>query len=434
MSFSLIQAATIQDEIDERINLGYNRHIVAAIFTPKECEIFSAGGFVCAPEEALFEIGSLTKLFTAHLAFLFEEEGFLSTNEPISKYLPNSWKIRAQPITLRHILSHTSGIVDPPSENYKNLKTGNTVISAEYSLKDLKKYLDDLVFENLPGKRLNYSNLGYALIGYILEHVSGKKYSELLREKILDPLQMTSTFVDVPLEKKERLIEGTNNGQPVAHWHPKMPAFASIKSTINDMSRYGRALFFSDDLKMRRIRQKLSQPILEFEALPISSTCGLTVDRRYKGELLAGGGRTLGFSSFMGMSVNNKKGAVLLTDASALDSLGHRWLNPSFPKTSLRKTINMDRNKLREYEGRYFDDTGEVEIEIKGVEGQLVLSSPGELPLTIYPCSETEFFSKDLSLAGIEIEIKKNLQGEKMFCIRDEGALEVLKEGKPSPE
>ncbi len=140
---------------------------------------------VSATPETIFEIGSVTKQFTAACMMLLAEAGKLSLDDPISRHLKNtpaSWS----DITIRHLLTHTSGI-----KNYTGLagfELSRRLTQAQFIAKIGEL---PLVFE--PGEKFSYCNTGYNLLGYIIENVSGKKYWDFLTVKILGPLEMSAT-------------------------------------------------------------------------------------------------------------------------------------------------------------------------------------------------------------------------------------------------
>jgi D-alanyl-D-alanine carboxypeptidase len=133
----------------------------------------------------VFEIGSVTKQFTAACILLLAEEGKLSLDDKISRYLkntPTNWNN----ITIRHLLTHTSGI-----KNYTGLdgfELSRHLTQAQFIAK-----VGELPLVFAPGEKFSYCNTGYNLLGFIIENVSGEKYWTFLTEKILAPLNMTST-------------------------------------------------------------------------------------------------------------------------------------------------------------------------------------------------------------------------------------------------
>jgi len=135
--------------------------------------------------ETVFEIGSVTKQFTAACILLLAEEGRLSLDDKISRYLTNtppSWG----EITIRQLLGHISGI-----KNYTGLD--GFELSRHLTQEQFIAKAGALPLDFPPGEKFSYCNTGYNLLGYVIENVSGKKYWDFLTEKILGPLHMSAT-------------------------------------------------------------------------------------------------------------------------------------------------------------------------------------------------------------------------------------------------
>ncbi len=131
----------------------------------------------------VFQSGSVGKQFTAAAVMLLVEEGKLSLDDPIGHYLPEappSW----QAIRIRHLLTHTSGIADYTTEAFD--------VRRAYTEAELVRTICALPLEFPAGERYSYSNSGYLLLGAIMDRVSGRHYSELLRERVFQPLGMHS--------------------------------------------------------------------------------------------------------------------------------------------------------------------------------------------------------------------------------------------------
>jgi CubicO group peptidase (beta-lactamase class C family) len=140
---------------------------------------------VPATPETIFEIGSVTKQFTAACILLLVEEGKLSLDDKIIKYLKNtpaSWS----DITVRQLLAHTSGI-----KNYTGLD--GFELSKHLTQEQFIAKIGEVPLVFPPGEKFSYCNTGYNLLGFIIENVSGEKYLDFLSEKILRPLSMSST-------------------------------------------------------------------------------------------------------------------------------------------------------------------------------------------------------------------------------------------------
>lgn len=140
---------------------------------------------------SVFEIASISKQFTAMLIMMLEEEGKLNYEDNILKYFPD---LTYKDITIRHLLTHTSGIAERPffmwgAQNMDRSKVYHNEIVLEY----LKTQKPPLAFK--PGEKWEYSNVGYFLLAMILQQTTGKHYITLLHERILSPLGMTSTGI-----------------------------------------------------------------------------------------------------------------------------------------------------------------------------------------------------------------------------------------------
>ncbi|HSF83111.1 MAG TPA: serine hydrolase domain-containing protein [Anaerolineales bacterium] len=205
------------------------------------------------PERTLFRIGSVSKLFTWTAVMQLVEQGQLSLDTDVNEYL--DFAIPAtfpEPITLRHLLSHTAGFEDKGSNMHKlQVEQMNTL--GDY----LKANLPGRVFS--PGEVVAYSNYGTSLAGYIVERVSGLPFSEYVEQKIFAPLDMAHSSFRQPLPETlaADLATGYNyhNGQYVAGsfvFDQSYPAGA-VSATATDMARFMIAHLQNGELDSQRI-------------------------------------------------------------------------------------------------------------------------------------------------------------------------------------
>ncbi|MBL7113281.1 MAG: beta-lactamase family protein [Bacteroidales bacterium] len=148
--------------------------------------------------EMLFKIGSMTKQFTAVAIMLLVEDGNLKLDDSIYDYLPE-FPQKSYPITIEHLLTHTSGIKD--FIDYKNIRNDCNVDCLIDGFKD-----EPLLF--VPGSQMKYSNPGYVLLGKIIESVSGNSYQEFMTSRIFTPLGMNNTFCG----DNSKIINGLASG------------------------------------------------------------------------------------------------------------------------------------------------------------------------------------------------------------------------------
>ncbi|HSY18791.1 MAG TPA: serine hydrolase domain-containing protein [Candidatus Acidoferrales bacterium] len=213
-----------------------------------------------------FEIGSVSKQFAAASILLLAEDGKLSVDDNISKYLTNTPPSWAN-IKIRHLLSHTSGL-----RNYDGLDGFELRLHLTQA-KFIKK-LAEQPLDFQPGESWSYSNSGYNLLGYIVENVSGKNYWDFLRERIFTPLSMTNTthresWLVIP-HRAAGYVFSTNNSTYRNRDYDLTDLFAagSIVSTVPDLAKWDAALI-GDRLLKESSKQLWWTPALLNNGKPI---------------------------------------------------------------------------------------------------------------------------------------------------------------------
>lgn len=193
---------------------------------------------VPANPDNLFEIGSITKQFTATLVLRQMERGKLKLDDPISKYVddaPPTWS----GITLRHLLSHQSGLKE-------YVAVPGLGLTDEYDHKTFLEKMKPLPLDFAPGVTFAYSNTNYALLGMVLEKVSGKTYTELINEEIFKPLGMDHSQILDPDAIVPNRAHGYMNvdGKQYRTRQSMLSNIAdgAILSTVGDMAKWDAAL------------------------------------------------------------------------------------------------------------------------------------------------------------------------------------------------
>ena len=133
-----------------------------------------------------FQIGSITKQFTAVLILKLEEEGKLNLKDSIQKYIPE-FPNKGNTITIEHLLTHTSGVPE-----YMDWEKFHDKWSLYYSPEDLINLIIDQPLDFQPGENFEYSNSGYLLLGQIIEQVTGNSFNNYLKSEIFDKIGMTN--------------------------------------------------------------------------------------------------------------------------------------------------------------------------------------------------------------------------------------------------
>ena len=160
--------------------------------------------------DTLFEIGSVTKTFTALLLQDMIERGEMKLDDPVAKYLPESVKMptrNGKEITLLHLATHTSGLPDIP-DNLDPKRADNPF--ADYTVEKMYAFLSGYQLTRDPGAKFEYSNLGMGLLGHVIALKAGTNYESLVVDRICRPLKMDSTRITLTPELKARFATGHN--------------------------------------------------------------------------------------------------------------------------------------------------------------------------------------------------------------------------------
>ena len=212
-----------------------------------------------------FRIGSVTKPFTAVLVLQQVDKGKIKLDEPISKYLPDYRKDIGDKVTVRHLLTHMSGI---PSYTGADMEAMTSFDKPNFAARYCSK---DLVSE--PGKQFAYNNCGYFLLGLIVEQVTSKSYADLLRENITAPLGLKDTGLDdgrTVIPQRAYGYEHTAlSGIVDTSGHDIRTAFGAgdIYSSAGDLLKFSDAIY-SDKLISAELRKQMFTPA--------NSRCGLS--------------------------------------------------------------------------------------------------------------------------------------------------------------
>ncbi|WP_130735313.1 serine hydrolase [Flavobacterium sp. J27] len=190
--------------------------------------------------EFIFEIGSMTKQFTAVGIALLEEQGKLHFEDEIVKYIPD-YPTHGHKITIHHLLTHTSGIKD-----FTKIKAINDIAEKELSPVELIQFFKDEPMDFKSGEKYKYCNSGYVMLGYIIEVVSGQSYAEFIQENIFKPLDMSSSSYASHNKITKKRVSGYHfkgafvNNKYISFSLPY--ASGSILSTVDDLLKWQMAL------------------------------------------------------------------------------------------------------------------------------------------------------------------------------------------------
>jgi CubicO group peptidase (beta-lactamase class C family) len=287
--------------------------------------------------DAVFEIMSNTKVLTSLLLAHMEARGEVSFDDPVTKYLPSSVKMRERggPITLLDLATYTSGLPNMPA-NLPPMWWASAAPMRDYTQVQLFEFLATFEPTHPPGTHYEYANLGFGLLGIALANRAGVPYEELLIKRICAPLEMNHTRINPTDEMSRHLVQGHDvQMKPAELWtFPAMPGAGCALSTANDLTRFVKACMGITRTRLRSTLSRLTQ-IQRPTSLPgTKAAMGWYVTSTGDDHIVWKSGLSMGCNTFLGYSERKRRGAVLLgnflwqpLDAGTI-SLGVRLIKP----------------------------------------------------------------------------------------------------------
>jgi serine-type D-Ala-D-Ala carboxypeptidase/endopeptidase len=414
-----VQEAVEQDKVAPGIAVGiideHGSRVIA-------CGKLKSDGNEKVDGNTIFEIGSITKVFTTLLLQDMVDHGEVKLDDPISKYLPASVQTpsrNGKQITLYHLATHTSGLPRLPfSMWYLALHPIDPY--ASFRVKDFYKFLSNYKLTNDIGTHFEYSNAGMSLLGHVLSLKAGTNYEALVRQRICKPLGMESTWVVLSPELKKRMAAAYDgSGNPVANWTPSdFPADGELRSSANDLLKFLAAnLGYANSTladQMREIqipREKTDDP---------ADSIGLGWMIKNDTRMVWHNGGTSGYRSYIALDQLRRRGIVVLANSdNEVDNIGEILAGIR----RLHKVTQIKPWVFERYLGKYqFDRERTMTISAKG--NRYFLRVTGQRAFEMFPESDTKFFLKDLD-------------GQATFVMDKSGAATGLiwqQEGETNPE
>ena len=301
--------------------------MVAAVIEPSGTRIVAYGK--PAKDDArplngdtVFEIGSITKVFTALLLADMAQHGEVKLDDPISKYLPEGVKApqrNGKEITLEELATHTSGLPRLPN-NMAPKDFANPY--ADYSAEKLYAFLSSCQLPRDPGEKWEYSNLATGLLGQLLALRAGKGYETLVVSRIAAPLGMASTRITLTPEMKERMATGYNASlEPTRLWDfQALAGCGALRSTTNDLITFLAANLGYKKSPLQPAMAAMLEVRIPGPALNFQQALGWHIMQHNGRDLFWKDGGTYGFASFVGFDAKAKVGVVVLANSFSLTS------------------------------------------------------------------------------------------------------------------
>ena len=335
----------VEKSIQARIAEGLNPSIVIGIIDANGPQYYSFGltheGGLPVDEHSLYEIGSITKVFTATLLAQEILAKKMKSTDPIKAYLPKSVKVPVYPqggpeISLGHLSDHTSAIPGFPT-NYTPTNPDNPFEGI--TLDHIYEFLSDYTLTREVGTQYEYSNMAVALLGNIIANTEKMPYEELVEKRICQPLQMKETAITLTPEQKAQLAYGHAMGSQVNNWDlGAMAPAGALKSSVHDMLIF---LAANMGLKESTLLDAFQLTHQQRHANGNRMGLGWHIANGPDEDIYWHTGGTGGYLTFCGFKQGAQKGVVVLTNAdNGAEDIGFHLLDSASPLREVKPRIS----------------------------------------------------------------------------------------------
>lgn len=412
------QAGALPDRvakaIADRVAAGTYPAMVVGIVDNGKTEVYAFGtlpGGAKPDGDTVFEIGSITKTFTATLLADAVLRQHVALDDPVAKLLPDfTFPSRSgKQITLADIATQHSGLPRMPS-NFAPADPRNPY--ADYGLGRMKAFLAAYALPRDPGAGYEYSNLGFGLLGEALAAAAHSDYRTLVAAKIFKPLGMNATDTVTTDAMRPHLAPGHNEaGAPAANWD--FDAFAgagAIRSSVNDMLLYLRANMGVDRTQLADAMTFAHTPRADIpDRVNRIGLAWMTYTPKSGQPIVWHNGGTGGYASTLGWTADGRRGVVILTDTTVdVADLGLAVLNDDAPLEPARAIVALPPGTLAAYAGRYKLTESGLVVNLFLIDGQLCAQAAGQDAIKLFPSAKDEVFAR---LAGISLSFKRDAKG-----------------------
>jgi CubicO group peptidase (beta-lactamase class C family) len=367
----------------------------------------AAGGDRAPDADTIYEIGSVTKVFTALLLADAVARLEVELDDPVGKHLPAGTAVPERDgtaITLEHLATHASGLPRMPT-NFSPADVANPF--ADYTVDDLYAFLRGHLLTVTPGALYDYSNVGAGLLGHALARAAGTSFEALVVERIAAPLGMTRTSIAVAGGEPNRARGHDVEAKPVPDWDiPTLAGAGALRSTARDMASFVRANLALDHRELGPAMRTTQEP--RRETVGIAGHIGLGWHIKPGGTWYWHNGQTGGHHSYVAFDRERKLGVVLLANTGTMlgDVLGEAlmlMLRGEAYRIELPPTLRPAEEELERFVGSYqMSPTFVLSIRREG--DRLIAQGTDWPSLRLFASSQTEFYLRVLD-ARIAFEV-----------------------------
>lgn len=346
---------------------------------------------VGVPPDRVFEIGSITKVFTGSVLADMVSRGEVRLEDPVATFLPATVTIpsrNGRQITLLDLATQTSGLPRLPG-NLAPRDSSNPY--ADYTVRQLYDFLSGYTLPRDVGATYEYSNLGLGLLGHALALKAGMSYEELVRRRILVPLGMRETAITLTPALRARLAPGHDaGGEPVPNWDlPTLAGAGALRSTARDMLIFLAANIDSTKAPLSRALRQAHTPRRGIVGL------GWHIVSRPAATVVWHNGGTGGYRSYTGFDPARRIGVVVLSNVNrSVDDIGVHLLDSSFAlqrPPRRRVEVAVDSMVLARYVGEY-ELAPTFRIVVTREASRLFVQATGQPRFPIFAESDSTFF------------------------------------------
>jgi CubicO group peptidase (beta-lactamase class C family) len=424
-ALSTVSAQNFDKEFDKVIESAYKSgEPGAAVLLAKEGKVLYRKAFgkanieldVPMKPEMVFEIGSITKQFTAVSILMLMEQGKLSLTDDVTKFIPD-YPTHGHKITIHHLLTHTSGI-----KSYTGMQEWVPLWRKDMSPEEMIDLFKNQPMDFAPGERYQYNNSAYFMLGYIIEKASGQTYQQFLEEHIFKPLQMNNSYYG----SHKQIIrnraagyqnqDGFNNTEYLSLTQPY--AAGSIMSNVDDLLKWQIAIRDHKLVKKETIQLAFTDYKLN-NGKPIHYGYGWSLNEINGSPTIEHGGGIFGYTTNGIWLPKEDVYVVMLTNRDDMGPgdistrIAAIAIGKPFPEAS--KSIAVKSESLKNLAGAYEFEDGSIRSIIYE-DGVLCSQRQGSSRFKLIPVAENKFAYEN---SFSTIEFANDRGGEKVVVFKN---------------
>lgn len=377
-------------------------------------------GPLALDSNSVFEVGSVSKVFTGLLLADMVRRGEVTLADPISKYAPADAKLPTfggKEITLGDLVTHRSSLPRLPP-GFVPADMANPY--AAFDSAALYRALAATTLEREIGSRQEYSNFGFMLLSDLLGRRAGRKYDELLAERVLKPLTMNATSAG----RGKPVVQGhAADYKPVPPWDfdPALAGVGGVRSSLVDMLRFVEAASGRRPQGLGLTFSTSFTPLVN-DPQGTSTLFAWGMRKRTVGRLMFHNGQTGGMRATVVVNPDNGTGAVVLTDSPAnLDDLAFHLVDSTLPLRLKREAIALPEAKLEEYVGTY-QLSPEFALRVFREGDRLLVQATGQDAVPMFAEAPDRFF---LKLVDAQLTFRRDPSGKVDIVVLRQGGRDI---------